>query len=102
LPRLNSIQSGQLSEEKMVEIVKKGNIDELIELAKSDYTTEYVLDLLARSPSITILHEVAKNSNCSRKRLRELSDYPDMLVADYARRNLKHKLALESEALSDV
>jgi len=59
-----------------------------LELAKSAYATPEILERLTRHPSITVRHEVAKNKKTSPITLKRLSQDKDMLVRDYARRNL--------------
>ena len=59
-----------------------------LELASSSKATTRLLDRLAESSSIMVLHEVAKNTNCTKELLSKLSKNEDMLVRDYAVRSL--------------
>jgi hypothetical protein len=76
-------------EEKMFQFLKEDKPGVAVELAKSKNVTARILDILTRHVSITVRHEVAKNTLTSQDTLKRLSDDKDMLVRDYARRTLK-------------
>ena len=77
-------------EERMFQFLKDDMPGVALELAKSRNVTPRVLDVLTRHPSITVRHEVAKNTLTSLETLKRLSSDKDMLVRDYARRTLKN------------
>jgi hypothetical protein len=76
-------------EETMFNFLKEDRPGVALELAKSKNVTPRILDILTRHASITVRHEVAKNSLTAVETLKRLSDDKDMLVRDYARRTLK-------------
>lgn len=76
-------------EERMFQFLKDDMPGVALELAKSKNATPRVLDILTRHPSITVRHEVAKNTITSIETLKRLVSDKDMLVRDYARRTLK-------------
>jgi hypothetical protein len=77
-------------EDKMFNLLKEDKPGVALELSKSIHTVPRILDILARHPSITIRHEVAKNKTTSIETLTKMSNDKDMLVRDYARRTLKN------------
>ena len=76
-------------EEKMFQFIKEDKPGVVLELAKSKNATPRILDILTRHVSITVRHEVAKNSLTPTETLKRLTEDKDMLVRDYARRTLK-------------
>ncbi|MFA6238374.1 MAG: hypothetical protein WC635_13660 [Bacteriovorax sp.] len=76
-------------EEKMFTFLKDNKPGVAVELAKSPNAHPRILDILTRHVSITVRHEVAKNSRTAVETLKRLSNDKDMLVRDYARRTLK-------------
>lgn len=76
------------NEDEMFRYLKEDKPGMAVELAKSKYVTPRILDILNRHKSITVRHEVAKNSNTAITTLKLLSEDKDMLVRDYARRTL--------------
>lgn len=76
-------------EDKMFAFLKEDKPGVAVELAKSKNVTPRILDILTRHVSITVRHEVAKNSLTPVETLKRLSSDKDMLVRDYARRTLK-------------
>lgn len=78
-------------EEKMFSFLREDRPGVALELAKSIHTSPRVLDILTRHVSITVRHEVAKNPSTSIDTLDVIKDDKDMLVRDYARRNLKSR-----------
>ena len=76
-------------EERMFQLLKEDKPGVALELAKSKNVSPRILDILTRHVSITVRHEVAKNSLTPIETLKRLSDDKDMLVRDYARRTLK-------------
>jgi tRNA nucleotidyltransferase/poly(A) polymerase len=85
------------NEEEMVQLYKEGRPGAHLELAKSSHATDYIFELLVRLSSVPVLHEVAKNSNTPRSILEELIGHKDMLVCDYARRNLDYQKTIEED-----
>lgn len=60
----------------------------VLEVARSTQAPTSILDQLTRHQSILVRHAVAQNSATSLHTLKRLVDDKDMLVRDYARRNL--------------
>ena len=77
-----------VDEDKMFQFLKEDKPGVALELAKSKNSTPRILDILTRHVSITVRHEVAKNTSTSIETLTRLSEDKDMLVRDYARRTL--------------
>jgi len=75
--------------EKCFQFLKEDKPGVALELAKSKNVNPRILDILTRHASITVRHEVAKNPLTPIETLKRLSSDKDMLVRDYARRNLK-------------
>ncbi len=88
------LQSARLcqNEDELFSLIRENMPGVALEVAKSIYATPRVLEGLTRHHSITVRHEVAKNKNTSVETLKRLCDDKDMLVRDYARRTLGHKL----------
>lgn len=76
-------------EDKCFQFLKEDKPGVALELAKSKNVSPRILDILTRHASITVRHEVAKNPLTALETLKRLSTDKDMLVRDYARRNLK-------------
>ena len=75
-------------EEKMFQFLKEDKPGVALELAKSKNVSPRILDILTRHVSITVRHEVAKNTLTPHETLKRLAQDKDMLVRDYARRTL--------------
>jgi len=63
-----------------------------LELARSSKTGASILEKLATNSSICVTHAVAQHFNTPVKVLQKMLDDNDMLVRDYALRNLKNKI----------
>jgi hypothetical protein len=62
-----------------------------LEISRSQHVTVKVLDVLLKHPSIVVRHNVAKSTNLSESQLNTLVKDEDMLVRDYAIRNLMNR-----------
>ena len=82
----------QCTDEEQLFNFCRGNMPGVaLEVAKSQHATPRILENLTRHFSITVRHEVAKNTRTAEETLERLCSDKDMLVRDYARRTLAHK-----------
>lgn len=89
------------NESELFRLLSEGGPGVAIELAKSKYATESLLDELILNPSIVVRHEVAKNRNTSINTLESLLHDRDMLVRDYAKRTLMLKVIEIEKEIED-
>lgn len=88
---LEQVRNGHKDESDLLKLACSNEIALLLEMARTPEVPERVLDFLSKHHSIVVKHAVAKNPGASVQTLTQMMQDKDMLVRDYAKRNLARK-----------